>query len=201
MPFLVYFVVLLIAGGSMLFGLDWLSSPMSPMPAGKPAVHTANRPAPPPVTRAEAKAAPRPAGLSVPAASPSAVPAAVAVESAPPVAAPPAAIAATAADQTAEANAGQPAAEEKAQAKCDVNACTAAYRSFTASDCTYQPTVGPRRLCTKGVVANDASERAAAAKARADTSNVSACSAAYGSFNAADCTYQPYDGPRRLCEK
>ena len=32
---------------------------------------------------------------------------------------------------------------------CHVEACKAAYRSFTASDCTYQPIGGPRRLCTK----------------------------------------------------
>jgi hypothetical protein len=32
---------------------------------------------------------------------------------------------------------------------CNVSACEVAYRSFTASDCTYQPTDGPRRLCTK----------------------------------------------------
>jgi hypothetical protein len=32
---------------------------------------------------------------------------------------------------------------------CNVQACEAAYRSFTASDCTYQPLEGPRRLCTK----------------------------------------------------
>ena len=36
-----------------------------------------------------------------------------------------------------------------AAANCHVDACTAAYHSFTASDCTYQPTEGPRRLCTK----------------------------------------------------
>ena len=28
-----------------------------------------------------------------------------------------------------------------------------------------------------------------------------ACSRAYNSFRASDCTYQPYDGPRKLCEK
>ena len=33
---------------------------------------------------------------------------------------------------------------------CDQNACTEAYRSFRASDCTYQPNEGPRRLCTRG---------------------------------------------------
>ncbi|WP_353645470.1 PBP1A family penicillin-binding protein [Mesorhizobium sp. WSM2239] len=31
--------------------------------------------------------------------------------------------------------------------------------------------------------------------------NVRACSRAYRSFRAEDCTFQPYSGPRRLCEK
>jgi hypothetical protein len=31
--------------------------------------------------------------------------------------------------------------------------------------------------------------------------NVSACAAAYRSFRASDCTYQPFDGTRRVCEK
>lgn len=31
--------------------------------------------------------------------------------------------------------------------------------------------------------------------------NVSACARAYQSFQAADCSYQPYGGPRRRCEK
>jgi hypothetical protein len=33
---------------------------------------------------------------------------------------------------------------------CDVATCSQAYRSFRASDCTYQPYDGPRRLCTRG---------------------------------------------------
>ena len=41
-------------------------------------------------------------------------------------------------------------ANEAAQPQCDVNACAAAYRSFRASDCTYLPGGGERRLCTKG---------------------------------------------------
>ncbi|HSM20327.1 MAG TPA: PBP1A family penicillin-binding protein [Hyphomicrobiales bacterium] len=36
------------------------------------------------------------------------------------------------------------------QPRCDIEACAAAYRSFRASDCTYQPYNGPRKLCTKG---------------------------------------------------
>ena len=42
------------------------------------------------------------------------------------------------------------AAGDAAQAKCDVDACAEAYRSFRASDCTYMTNAGVRRLCTKG---------------------------------------------------
>nr|WP_284341511.1 PBP1A family penicillin-binding protein [Devosia nitrariae] len=31
--------------------------------------------------------------------------------------------------------------------------------------------------------------------------NIQACSRAYRSFRASDCTFQPYSGPRRICEK
>ena len=31
--------------------------------------------------------------------------------------------------------------------------------------------------------------------------NYQACADAYRSFNAADCSFQPYDGPRRQCRK
>lgn len=44
--------------------------------------------------------------------------------------------------------AGQPNAEQ-ASNRCNVQACAGAYQSFRASDCTYQPYDGPRRLCTK----------------------------------------------------
>jgi hypothetical protein len=102
---------------------------------------------------------------------------------------------------------------------CDVAACAAAYRSFRESDCTYNPSFGPRRLCTKGVVpAPTAIEPAAPADAAPSIlqaephpqvgtpppkaqCNVSACAEAYGSFTASDCTYQPGVGPRRLCAK
>jgi hypothetical protein len=33
---------------------------------------------------------------------------------------------------------------------CAIDACAAAYHSFRASDCTYQPFGGERRVCTKG---------------------------------------------------
>jgi len=96
--------------------------------------------------------------------------------------------------------ASEPAAPARS-ALCDVDACAAAYRSFTASDCTYQPSNGPRRLCTRGEPPRQASEPSAALNARAQTCNINACAAAYGSFDASDCTYQPFDGPRRACTK
>ena len=34
-------------------------------------------------------------------------------------------------------------------AKCNAEACSNAYRSFDAADCTYQPAIGPRRACRK----------------------------------------------------
>jgi hypothetical protein len=39
--------------------------------------------------------------------------------------------------------------EANARAACNVAACESAYQSFDAATCTYQPTWGPRRLCTK----------------------------------------------------
>jgi BA14K-like protein len=33
--------------------------------------------------------------------------------------------------------------------KCNTQACSDAYRSFDAADCTYQPANGPRRACRK----------------------------------------------------
>src|SRR5450631_358587 len=46
----------------------------------------------------------------------------------------------------------EPAAPATAEAppKCDIAACAAAYRTFTASDCTYVPSGSVRKLCTKG---------------------------------------------------
>lgn len=39
---------------------------------------------------------------------------------------------------------------------CDIDACSRAYRSFRASDCTYQPYSGPRQLCVSPPGASDA---------------------------------------------
>ena len=109
---------------------------------------------------------------------------------------------------------------------CDVAACAAAYRSFQESDCTYNPNVGPRRLCTKGVVPVEAAVAPIVppvvpsvpsianpepgtppvaevnSEKKLDTAcNVSACAAAYRSFRESDCTFNPNFGPRQHCAK
>lgn len=88
-----------------------------------------------------------------------------------------------------------PVEQTLSKSKCDISACTRAYRSFRESDCTYQPSTGPRRLCTKGVVATEPGGKANA------RCNVNACAAAYRSFSPSDCTYQSSIGQRRLCAK
>jgi hypothetical protein len=193
MSFIVYFCVALIAAGSVLFGLDWLQAPLSPMPASKYELRAAMPPPPAPtVTRVEPRVEPVPAAAPVVAARPPAPVAPVSTmtqqQPAPIVAAEPVAAAVT------------PAAAPA----CNVEVCTAAYRSFTAADCTFQPSEGPRRLCTKGAPPAAAATPAATppTEARAQACNIAACSASYPrSFSATDCTFQPADGPRRACTK
>jgi hypothetical protein len=99
-------------------------------------------------------------------------------------------------------------AAEEPPPKCDLIACEAAYFTFTPSDCTYQPSNGPRRLCSKGTPPGARADATPAASAGNGTTaqaaahcNQSACARAYFTFNPADCTYQPTEGPRRLCTK
>jgi hypothetical protein len=97
--------------------------------------------------------------------------------------------------------------------KCDIAACSAAYHSFRASDCTWQPFDGPRRFCDKGQPPQtEASAEPAAGSSSimapepngdqpSPKCNIEACRQAYFTFNPADCTYQPSNGPRKLCTK
>ena len=97
----------------------------------------------------------------------------------------------------------EPVAAAPPTPKCDIAACSAAYFIHAGGLHLSAQSDGPRRLCTKGnpptaqtVVASAARMRSAQAAC-----NIAACSQAYISFTPADCTYQPLDGPRRLCTK
>jgi BA14K-like protein len=150
--FIAVCAVLAVALCNVMFGMDWLAerpaarplaavtgvaeppmlasppvqSPPVPAAAGSPPLQGNTAAAPP------AKGAPRPnaaAQTNAPAA--------------PQIGAPQPAPALIIMNEPAAPAAGAPP-------KCDVDACAAAYHSFTASDCTYMPSAGVRRLCTKG---------------------------------------------------
>lgn len=181
MSFLVYLFVLVVAACSVVFGLDWMQAPLQPP-----------------------RYAERPAQAGSPA-SPAVKPGAPAVAAAVRPATVPQLTSEAAAgttDGTGDAHAEASQETKTAAPLCDIAACEHAYRSFTPVDCTYQPFEGPRRLCTRGNPPRRHGALLAAADAHAQARcNVSACASAYQSFDAATCTYQPYDGPRRLCTK
>jgi hypothetical protein len=91
-----------------------------------------------------------------------------------------------------------------ASAQCDIRACSSAYSSFRASDCTYQPYFGPRRLCEWGaprrMTLSHAAESPDVAPAGSSSCNVAVCSRHFRSFDPSSCTYQPHGGgPREVC--
>jgi hypothetical protein len=134
MSFLVYLFVLLVAAGSVIFGLDWTQAPLNPPPyAASPAQSATLKPAatsPVPATTASVSA-PTKAGTT-------------AASGAPAVSRNEAAQAQASATESAD----QPETTAAA-AHCNVSVCAASYQSFRASDCTYQPYGGPRRVCTR----------------------------------------------------
>jgi BA14K-like protein len=270
MSFVLYFVILVVVAASTLFGIDFMAPqrPMPDVPIGRAAHLAYHKPKRPAEKQADARALspvyPAAPGSVVETATTgtgNASPTPPNSDGAQQAAAQPEtdrtpAKAAQAAPQQTTTTMAQNTANT-----CDVQACSSYYRSFRASDCTYQPYGGPRRLCDKSgaaaaqqhpaprrqdasipsdvppmteadaepspppmqvppeiarivrrltpdaqdVQVQDADGRIltvhvddARDQARCD---VAACSAAYGSFDPADCTYQPYDGPRRLCTK
>jgi hypothetical protein len=94
---------------------------------------------------------------------------------------------------------------EPLQNHCDYRGCAKDYRSFRASDCTYQPPRGgPRKTCERGRRPAEAPQRAAQVQtpARAQQCNLVACARLYRSFDPSDCTYQPGSGgARRACDR
>lgn len=179
MSFLIYFFVLLVSAASVLFGLDLMNSPLpnTPnVPIGRsvqvvslpPALRAADERALTPVYptapgkpkgQAETSGAgmqeqanlmpPAPAATSAPAASVAQTPLpqpAPEAKTEPVAAARPAPTAAAEAKMEPAVTA-QPATQQ-ASNSCDVQTCAAAYHSFRAANCSYQPADGPRRACT-----------------------------------------------------
>ena len=154
---LAYLAVLMVALGSVLFGLDWQSAPMSPMPETRLALQAASAYAPPPLSRTVPDGPNVGLSTAAPASSGAAAKAGAAtagkkVSVQTNAKQPDSGNAANTSPRPAADNANATLAQvaaEGAQLKCNARACASAYHSFQASDCTYQPNNGPRRLCKK----------------------------------------------------
>jgi hypothetical protein len=112
-------------------------------------------------------------------------------------------VAAVPGDKATQA-AKESAPKRRNQNACDHQACGSAYRSFRASDCTYQPHGEQRRLCEKGTREIVLLERASQVSTvtRSQQCNREVCARFYKSFDPSDCTYQPNSGgARKLCDR
>ncbi len=187
MQFLVYLTVLMVSISTVLLEVHWLTSP-APQP--RPAVQAANAPPPrqvegpttalSPVYPKPAEATPAPS-FGAPQAQPqqvqatqprqsqvssseAAAPAAAATNPEPQKPAAETTGVAARADETRETATASAVSAQATPSnnRCDVQACSSAYQSFRASDCTYQPFEGPRRICEKAPgqrTARDQTER------------------------------------------
>jgi hypothetical protein len=181
MSFILYVVVLVVSLSSVMMGLDWLSTPPPPIPKS---VQTVSAPATPKATN---KLANKTASKAVAAAK-------------------------TAGAKTTETKtAANKPAPKSAVATTGAASPSAAAQAIAKADAAPQPDAAaaqPDTADNQGAGASDntlgiiakAEEGGTDAQANAaPRCDVQACAAHYRSFDPTDCTYQPYDGPRRLC--
>lgn len=62
------------------------------------------------------------------------------------------------------------------------------------------PTAAPAIASANGQTASPQPAQTSFKSQAANSCDVAACASAYRSFRESDCSYQPFDGPRRLCE-
>jgi hypothetical protein len=95
-------------------------------------------------------------------------------------------------------------AENQVAADADhLNWCASRYKSFNAGTNSYRSYSGEARTCVSPferspVASLDTPEKQAPSSV--DLATQAWCAARYQSYQPADNTYQPYDGPRRACE-
>ena len=107
-------------------------------------------------------------------------------------------------DKATQQESDEPSPQPVMQNQCDYRGCASAYRSFRASDCTYQPHGGRRRLCEKEPRLKELPRASSQRPIQisAQQCNFTVCARFYRSFNPSDCTYQPHSGgPRRTCDR
>jgi BA14K-like protein len=188
MQFLVYLTVLMVSISTVLLEVHWLTSP-APQP--KPAVQAAN------VTTATPRKVAGPTQIEGP--SPALSPVYPKPEDATP--------AATA--SATQSQGQQPPQKTEAQPTTPQQAQASASPVSTPATGAATPEPPKAAVETTGVASRTEEKENRQAPpvtpVQATESNnrcdVQACSSAYQSFRASDCTYQPFEGPRRICEK
>jgi cytoskeletal protein RodZ len=187
MQFLAYIVVIAVSFSTILLELHWLTSP-SPQP--KPAVVASA--APPKADGPNVELSPVYPKPETPADATASAPP-VATAKAEPVA--PAPVAPAAPDNAAAKAEPTPTAKVETQTT-KVGTTGSATPVDVAQPAVSSATFTP--VSQAHAATPPAQSATAAAKNKCD---VAACAAAYSSFQASDCTYQPFEGPRQLCAK
>ena len=122
-----------------------------------------------------------------------------AMTAAAPAAATTADVSATTGSAASEDEPDQPRVDVSAAApnSCAVDACSSAYRSFRASDCTYQPYSGPRKVCelSAGAVQNASVTSEARGSQPRDAAPRSRVSTRVGDLDAAARVVRQLRGP------
>jgi BA14K-like protein len=193
MSFVVYLAVILVAAASALFGLDLLTAPLPP----KPPAQVAATSAPNKLGEREAQQKQQADTKVNRAQSPVVRVNPMESKDVRMVHSPPAgeATGASRADSGgASVVSQQPRAEQSQQPIQPVTTQTAA----VAPEATPAPN---EKTASHSAIAAAPATTAPAAQQAAGRCNVQACAGAYSSFRAADCTYQPFSGPRRVCGK
>jgi hypothetical protein len=186
MSFLIYLAVLVVAAGSALFGLDLLTAPL-PL---KPAVHVASAPSTP--NKLEQRAATQRGEMTEKHANRPMTPLYPAnpagTKDVRTVYPPSNETTGTATTTTQAAADGPPKADNNATPQ--VNQLQPQQAAISASPLAKveEPTAPAQQAPAQPAVQKESN--------RCD---VQACASAYASFRASDCTYQPYEGPRRVC--
>jgi hypothetical protein len=174
MQFLVYLTVLMVSVSTVLLEIHWLTTP-APQP--KPAVQAS---APPPRPQVEG-----PSAALSPIYPKRVEPAAPPVQNN--------VASATGGTTSAKAEAAAPRADDPPKTAAKVETAQKPVAETTGA-ATRVDDAGK----TKSAETPNTSEEAAGSSNRCD---VRACAGAYKSFRASDCTYQPFDGTRRVCGK
>ena len=187
MQFLAYIVIVLVSFSTVLLELHWLTSP-SPQP--KSAIQAAAAPVP------RAKIDGPNVELSPVYPKPEALRSVGSVTGSPPE------NAQASVDSSAKAEPGQkpePAQTATVATKFEAKSETSGAAVASDSSATFKSNV-VQSPAPPEKTANAASTAQPVA-AKNNSCDVQGCARAYSSFNAADCTYQPFQGPRQLCVK